>query len=328
VAKNIAGVMRDRVARAARGTAHSVARGTAHSIGRDGKGRSSGNALAGAGGVAAGAGLAAIAPVVVKRAGKAAIHRLAGGGDGDAAQQAGETAPRRGTGGGAQKGAPGVGAGRRMPVQQSMDVGVPIQTCYNQWTQFEDWPTFMQRVTRVTQEDPVTVSFAAKIWGTTKTFTAQIETQRPDERIRWHVEDGIMHTGVVTFHELAPRLTRVELSVDVDPGSWLEKGARGMRHIKRAMRADMHRFKAFIEMQEVETGAWRGVIEDGELVEDHEERKDRVDEQPQASADERADKPRPAYPAAFNRGPTGRDDDNAPASSSAGGGRTVPAGGR
>jgi hypothetical protein len=146
---------------------------------------------------------------------------------------------------------------------------VPIETCYNQWTQFEDWPSFMHRVTRVTQEDPCSVSFTTKIWGKAKQFTAEIETQRPDERVKWRVADGIMHTGVVTFHELAPRLTRIELTVDVDPGSLLEKAARGMRHIKRAMRADLHRFKAYIEMQEIETGAWRGVIEDGELVDDH-----------------------------------------------------------
>jgi hypothetical protein len=156
-----------------------------------------------------------------------------------------------------------------MPVQQSMDVGVPVETVYNQWTQFEDWPSFMHRVTRVEQDDPCTVSFTTKIWGKSKQFTADIETQRPDERIKWRVMDGITHSGVVTFHELAPRLTRVELNVDVDPGSLLEKAARGMRNIKRAMRADLHRFKAYIEMQEVETGAWRGVIEDGELVEDH-----------------------------------------------------------
>ena len=156
-----------------------------------------------------------------------------------------------------------------MPVQQSMDVAVPIETAYNQWTQFEDWPEFMHRVTRVTQEDDYTVSFATKIWGKTKEFVADIETQRPDQRIKWSVSQGITHTGVVTFHELAPRLTRIEMNVDVDPGSLLEKAARGMRHIKRAMRADLHRFKAFIEMQELETGAWRGVIEDGELVEEH-----------------------------------------------------------
>jgi cobalamin biosynthesis protein CobT len=163
------------------------------------------------------------------------------------------------------------GNGRRMPVQQAVDVAVPVETAYNQWTQFEDWPEFMHRVTRVTKDDDCTVSFATKIWGKTKEFTAAIDTQRPDERIKWRVSRGITHSGVVTFHELAPRLTRIELTVDVDPGSLLEKVARGMRHIKRAMRADLHRFKAFIEMQELETGAWRGVIEDGELVEEHPE---------------------------------------------------------
>jgi cobalamin biosynthesis protein CobT len=135
----------------------------------------------------------------------------------------------------------------------------------------EDWPEFMHRVTRVTKDDDCTVSFATKIWGKTKEFTAAIDTQRPDERIKWRVSQGITHTGVVTFHELAPRLTRIEVNVDVVPGSLLEKAARGMRHIKRAMRADLHRFKAFIEMQELETGAWRGVIEDGELVEPHDD---------------------------------------------------------
>jgi hypothetical protein len=74
---------------------------------------------------------------------------------------------------------------------------------------------------------------------------------------------------VVTFHELAPSLTRIEVTLDVDPGSLIEKAARGMRHVKRAVRADLHRYKAFIEVQENETGAWRGVIEDGEMVEDH-----------------------------------------------------------
>jgi uncharacterized membrane protein YgcG len=156
-----------------------------------------------------------------------------------------------------------------MPVQQSVDIGAPIETVYNQWTQFEDWPSFMHRVTRVTQEDDCTVSFATKIWAKTKEFTANIETQRPNERIKWSVSQGMTHTGVVTFHELAPNLTRVLLSFDVEPGSLIEKAARGMRHVKRAARADLHRFKALIEMAGLETGAWRGRIEDGEVVEDH-----------------------------------------------------------
>jgi uncharacterized membrane protein len=180
-----------------------------------------------------------------------------------------EALPFGGGGGGSKGGVEGVGKGRRMPVQQSIDIGIPIESVYNQWTQFEDWPTFMHRVTRVTQEDDCTVSFAAKIWGKTKDFTAKIETQRPNERIMWKVSQGMTHTGVVTFHELGPNLTRVMLSFDVQPGSLIEKAARGMRHVKRAARADLHRFKALIETAEQETGAWRGVIEEGELVEEH-----------------------------------------------------------
>jgi uncharacterized membrane protein len=195
----------------------------------------------------------------------------AGGAGGLVKEAASGLLPGGGGDQGGKGGMPGVGKGRRMPVQQAVDVAVPIETAYNQWTQFEDWPEFMHRVTRVTQEDDCTVSFASKIWGKTKEFKAEIETQRPDERIKWRVSQGITHSGVVTFHELAPRLTRIEVTLDVDPGSLIEKAARGMRHVKRAVRADLHRFKAFIEMQELETGAWRGVIEDGELVEPHDD---------------------------------------------------------
>ncbi len=172
--------------------------------------------------------------------------------------------------GGKGDGMPGVGKGRRMPIQQAVDVAVPLEVAYNQWTQYEDWPEFMHRVTRVTQDEE-TVSFATKIWGKTKEFKADIVTQRPDDRVKWRVSEGITHTGVVSFHELAPRLTRIEIDLDIDPGSLIEKAARGMRHIKRAVRADLHRFKAFIEMQEIESGAWRGTIEDGEVVEEHDE---------------------------------------------------------
>jgi uncharacterized membrane protein len=261
--------------------------------------------LSGVRGVAAGAGLAALAPLAKKgvdavrgdglsapkpgklagkaasRAGEGAGSKLkdlagekideAGGAGGLVKEAAGGLLPGIGDGGGSGGGMPGVGKGRRMPVQQAVDVAVPIETAYNQFTQFEDWPEFMHRVTRVTQEDDCTLSFATKIWGKTKEFTAKIETQRPDERLKWRVSQGITHSGVVTFHELAPRLTRIEVNLDVDPGSLIEKAARGMRHVKRAMRADLHRFKAFIEMQELETGAWRGVIEDGELVEEHDD---------------------------------------------------------
>src|SRR6185295_3409843 len=146
-----------------------------------------------------------------------------------------------------------------------IDVPVPLKTVYNEWTQFEDWPQFMHRLQSVSQEDETHVHFKTKIWGISKEFTAEIVEQRPDERIKWKVTDGVTHTGVVSFHELAPRLTRVEVNLDVEPGSLIEKAGRGMRHVKRAVRADLARFKAFVTMEEEESGSWRGTIEDGDV---------------------------------------------------------------
>jgi uncharacterized membrane protein len=283
-----------------------IAREAAHSVSGNGRngltGKSTNGALSGMRGVAAGAGLAAAAPLAAKGASKlvkGAGKRVASpakeatekvgekaketvgekideaGGAGGVAKEAGKSLiPGVGSKGGdqkggGQKGTPGVGKGRRMPVQQAVDVAVPLQTAYNQWTQFEEWPQFMHRLDQATQEEDATVSFRTKVWGMSREFEGQIVQQRPDERIMWNVSEGVQHTGVVTFHELAPRLTRIQVSLDVEPGSLLEKAARGMRHMKRAVRADLARFKAFIEMQEVETGAWRGVIEDGEVVEEH-----------------------------------------------------------
>lgn len=174
---------------------------------------------------------------------------------------------------GGDSGVRGIGEGRRMPVQQSIDVAVPIETAYNQWTQYEQWPDFMHRVTRVSQEDETTVLFTTKIWGKSKEFKANIVTARPDEKIKWEVTEGMNHTGWITFHELAPELTRLELSLDLDPGGLLEKAARGMRHVKRAARGDLHRFKAYIEAIEHETGAWRGTIEDGKVKRKREPRR-------------------------------------------------------
>ena len=158
------------------------------------------------------------------------------------------------------------GSGRRMPIQQGVDVAVPIKVAYNQWTQFEDWPTYMHRVDSANQVDDATVSMSTKTWGITKEFEAEIIEQRPDERIEWNVSEGLAHTGVVTFHELAPRLTRIEVTVDVQPDSLLEKMGRGMRFAKRAVRGDLHRFKAYVEIEEeAPEGGWRGTIKDGDV---------------------------------------------------------------
>jgi uncharacterized membrane protein len=157
------------------------------------------------------------------------------------------------------------GSGRRMPMQQAVDVAVPLKAAYNLWTEFEEWPSFMHRVDSAQQLDESTVSFSTKVWGITKQFEAEIVEQRPDERIEWKVSEGLAHSGVVTFHKLAPRLTRIEVTLDMKPEGMVEKMGRGMRFAKRAVRGDLHRFKAYAEMDEDAEGGWRGTIEDGEV---------------------------------------------------------------
>jgi uncharacterized membrane protein len=237
--------------------AHDVARTVAANARKSTRGP-----LSGVKGVAAGAGLVALAPLAAKGVGK-----LVRGSNGASALKEklspGSLLP--GGGDGKDEAPEGVGKGRRLPVQQAVDVAVPIDVAYNQWTQFEEWPTFMHRLQQVTQEDDTHVRFKTKIWGISREFNAEIVEQRPNERIKWRVTEGVTHTGVVTFHALADRLTRIEVTLDVQPGSLIEKAARGMRHVKRAVRADLARFKAYVEMQEEETGAWRGVIEDAEV---------------------------------------------------------------
>jgi uncharacterized membrane protein len=337
-----------------------VAREAVNSVSSNGHGpqlRKGNGALSGPRGVAAGAALAAATPFIARGAGKivkGAATKLGASGNGAGvkdkvtsgvkdtvgkkidesggasgiAKEAGKGLLPGGGGGGdkGKKGTPGVGKGRRMPVQQAVDVAVPLSTAYNQWTQFEEWPQFMHRLDQATQEDDCNVSFRTKIWGISKEFEAQIVEQRPDERIMWTVGSGVSHTGVVTFHELADRLTRVEVTLDVEPGSLLEKAARGMRHVKRAVRADLARFKAFIEMQEVETGAWRGVIHDGELVEEHDRSYDKNREY--AEFDDIYDTEHSHRPQSSNGGGSSRTSSNRPRSSSGGRSRSGQSGSR
>ena len=152
-----------------------------------------------------------------------------------------------------------------MPIQQAADIGAPLTVVYNRWTGFEDWPDFMHRLESVEQVDETTVAFSTKIWGIHRRFEAEIVEQRPNERIKWNVTEGVAHTGVVTFHELADRLTRVQVDVDIEPHGMLEKMARGMRFAKRAVRADLHRFKAVVELEEDAEDGWRGTIKDGDV---------------------------------------------------------------
>jgi uncharacterized membrane protein len=170
----------------------------------------------------------------------------------------------------------GWGRGRRNPVQRWVDVAVPVDVAYDQWTQFEEFPKFMHRVTKVTQdeEEPQKIHWEEKIWFSRRQWDAEIVEQIPSKRIVWKSVSGTAHTGRVTFHPLVEdngkgeALTRVMVTIDFNPSGMVEKMASGLRFVKRATESDLARFKAFIEAHEEPTGTWEGKIEDGEVTKD------------------------------------------------------------
>ena len=184
----------------------------------------------------------------------------------------------------------GTGRGRRLPVQEFVDVGVDIQTAYDQFTQFEDWPKFMHRVERIEQRDETTLMWHENIWGVRRSWEAEITDQSPCERIAWRSKGGTQTIGVVTFHRLSDNLTRIMITMDFQPKGLFEKTASGTRISRRALKSDLMRFKAFIELQDEATGEWRGQIEDGEVVDEEDARDDGderdEDQEPEASEEE------------------------------------------
>ena len=175
-----------------------------------------------------------------------------------------------GVGGKSKEPSEGWGKGRRNPIQRWADVAVPLETAYNQWTQFEEFPKFMHRVVSVQQDenDRQKVKWQEKIWFSKREWEAQITEQVPDKRIAWKTVSGTQHVGHVSFHRLDDELTRVMVTIDFNPSGMFEKMASGLRFVKRAAESDLCRFKAFIEIHGEPTGAWRGRIEDGEVVDD------------------------------------------------------------
>jgi uncharacterized membrane protein len=144
---------------------------------------------------------------------------------------------------------------------QTIDVDVPVRTAYNQWTQFEEFPRFMEGVERVTQVDDTTLEWAAEIAGQRKQWRATITEQEPDQRIAWTATDGAHNAGVVTFHRLSDHLTRVTLQLDVDPEGPVESVGSALGFVERRVKGDLERFKEFIESRGSETGAWRGSVD-------------------------------------------------------------------
>ena len=144
--------------------------------------------------------------------------------------------------------------------QQSIDVDLPVSTVYNQWTQFEDFPQFMEGVESVTQLDDKRLHWVAEIAGTREEWDAEIVDQEPDRRIAWRALTGTTNDGIVTFESLGPDSTRVSLDLDVEPESLKEKIGEKLGFVSKQAEGDLKRFKEFVESRGVETGAWRGQV--------------------------------------------------------------------
>jgi uncharacterized membrane protein len=156
--------------------------------------------------------------------------------------------------GGGGKGGGGREKTRRLPIQRWTDIAAPRDTVYEKWTQFEEFPKFMHRVLEVEQddEDENKIKWQEKIWFSKRQWEGEITEREKNDRIAWKTVSGTSHEGVISFHKLDDKLTRVMVDMDFHPSGMIEKMGSGMRFVKRAVQADLARFKANVELGEAE----------------------------------------------------------------------------
>jgi uncharacterized membrane protein len=147
-------------------------------------------------------------------------------------------------------------------VVETIDVAAPIRAVYNQWTQFEEFPKFMEGVTEIRQVSDTLTHWVVEIGGVRREFDARITEQRPDERVAWTSVDGPRHAGVVTFHRLDADHSRVTAQMEIEPEGAAETVADKAGVVERRVKGDLARFRDFMEDRAGrETGAWRGEVE-------------------------------------------------------------------
>jgi uncharacterized membrane protein len=145
-------------------------------------------------------------------------------------------------------------------VEKSIDVNLPVRTVYNQWTQFEEFPHFMEGVESVKQLDNSTLHWIANIGGQRKEWKARITEQTPDRHIAWRSEGGEFTSGMVSFEASGANKTRVTVRLNYEPKGMTEKVGDMIGMVSRRVQGDLERFKGFIEAKGHETGAWRGTV--------------------------------------------------------------------
>jgi uncharacterized membrane protein len=145
-------------------------------------------------------------------------------------------------------------------VEKSIEVNVPVTTAYNQWTQFEDFPKFMENVESVQQTDDTHLHWVAEYGGQRHEWDAEIVEQVPDERIAWQGDGDVQQSGIVTFEPLDDARTKVTVRIDWEPEGMKEKVGSAVGADSRSVGEDLDRFKEMIEERGVESGAWRGSV--------------------------------------------------------------------
>jgi len=148
-------------------------------------------------------------------------------------------------------------------ITESVDVDAPVTTVYNQWTQFEEFPSFMEGIDQVRHLDDVTLHWTATIAGKTHEWDAKITEQHPDERVAWTSEDGKTNAGVVTVHRLNDDQARVTVQMDWEPDGVVESVGGALGFDSRRVRGDLERFKELVESGGGESGGWRGDVPAG-----------------------------------------------------------------
>jgi uncharacterized membrane protein len=151
-------------------------------------------------------------------------------------------------------------------ITKTIEVDVPIRTAYDQWTQFEEFPRFMDGVEAVKQLDDKRLHWKATVGGKLKEWDAEIVEQRPDELISWRSTSGAPNRGTVTFQP-SDRGTKVTLMLEYEPEGAVEKAGDALGILDRQVQSSLDRFKKFIQSRRTETGAWRGTIENGKVEE-------------------------------------------------------------
>jgi len=146
-------------------------------------------------------------------------------------------------------------------IEESIEIGVPVSAVYNQWTQFESFPRFMDGVERVEQKDDTHLRWVAEVGGTKREWDAEITEQHPDHRIAWKAVDQDGPNGVVTFHKLDESRTKVMVQMDYAPEGIKESVGSAAGMDSHRVKGDLESFKEFIESRGGETGSWRGDIE-------------------------------------------------------------------